>query len=139
VNACPGVVCKYDLSVEIEDCGGFAGLLGDGGYNESCDLVDDETIDYGDFAVFCEDWLWEAGWTKSFGEGRGESMAMGGELGGETVLPAAEQVEAEQVKEVDIEELLKLLDELWLNEEVRKVIGEEEWSAFVEAVKAALL
>jgi len=112
---------------------------GEGGYNGSCDLVEDETIDYSDFAVFCEDWLWEAGWTKSFGEGRGESMAMGGEPGGRIASPAAEQVEAEQVKEVDIEELLKLLGEVWLDEEVRKVIGEEEWAAFVEAVKAALL
>jgi hypothetical protein len=112
---------------------------GEGGYNGSCDLVEDETIDYGDFAVFCEDWLWEAGWTKSFGEGRGESMAMGGEPGGRIALPAAEQVEAEQVKEVDVEELLKLLGEVWLDEEVRRVIGEEEWAAFVEAVKAALL
>jgi len=43
------------------------------------------------------------------------------------------------VKEVDVEELLKLLGEVWLDEEVRKAIGEEEWAAFVEAVKAALL
>ena len=66
-------------------------------------------------------------------------MAMGGESGGAIRLPAPEQVEADQVQEVDAEELLKLLGELWLDEEVQKVIGEEEWAAFVEAVKAALL
>ena len=34
----------------------------DDNYNEDCDLADNNSIDYNDLALFCEDWLWEAGW-----------------------------------------------------------------------------
>lgn len=39
----------------------------------------------------------------------------------------------------DIEEILKWLEELWLtDEEVRKVISEDDWLKFIESVKQVL-
>jgi len=32
----------------------------DGNYNDICDLVDDNSIDHADLALFVEDWLWMA-------------------------------------------------------------------------------
>jgi parallel beta-helix repeat protein len=51
---------------------------GNGLYNYKCDLQDNNSIDYGDLALFCEDWLWQAGWTKTFAAGYGDK---GGTLG----------------------------------------------------------
>jgi hypothetical protein len=35
---------------------------GDGNYDENCDLEDNNSIDFNDLALFCEDWLWQAAW-----------------------------------------------------------------------------
>jgi hypothetical protein len=40
--------------------------------------------------------------------------------------------------EVSIKEILTWLDEIWLDEEVRKVISTDDWWEFVEAVKSEL-
>ena len=44
----------------------------DGNYDEDCDLEDNNSIDYNDLALFCEDWLWEKAWDE------GWMMCMGG-------------------------------------------------------------
>jgi len=44
----------------------------DNNYEEDCDLEDNNSIDYNDVALFCEDWLWEKGWDE------GWMMCMGG-------------------------------------------------------------
>jgi hypothetical protein len=36
----------------------------DNDYNEVCDLNDNNIINIKDLALFCKDWLWEAGWVK---------------------------------------------------------------------------
>jgi len=42
-------------------------------------------------------------------------------------------------EDADIEEILKWLEELWLtDEEVRKIISEDEWLKFIESVKDAI-
>lgn len=43
-----------------------------------------------------------------------------------------------EIEKIDIKKILKWLDEIWLDEEVRKVITEDEWREFVEAVKSEL-
>jgi len=45
---------------------------GEGNYNETCDLEDNNAIDFNDLALFCEDWLWEKAWDE------GWMMCMGG-------------------------------------------------------------
>ena len=35
---------------------------GEGNYNETCDIADNNAIDMNDLALFCEDWLWQAAW-----------------------------------------------------------------------------
>ena len=111
----------------------------DPNYNEDCDLEDNNFIDYKDIALFCEDWLWQTAWAKAFpsnyGRGMGKSMGMG-----ETFFPSIEAEKAlPELTAADIEEILKWLAELWLtDEEVRKMITEDEWLKFTESVKQVL-
>jgi len=109
-------------------------------YNDICDLIDNDYIDSNDLARFCEDWLWQTAWAKAFpsayDEGLGRSMSMGM---GEGFFPSiqAKQAQPELTAE-DIEEILKWLEDLWLtNDEVRKMITEDEWLKFIESVKQA--
>jgi len=108
-------------------------------YNDVYDLVDNNCIDSNDLARFCEDWLWQTAWAKAFpcdyGQtmGRGMSQSMGFTEEIYSYEPA-KQVQP-QLTEADIEDILKWLDELWLtDEEVRKMITEDEWLKFIEAV-----
>ena len=109
----------------------------DENYNEDCDLEDNNSIDYNDIALFCEDWLWQTAWAKAFpfsyGRGMGKSMGMGM---GEGFFPSIQAKQAQpELTADDIEEILKWLAELWLtDEEVRKMISEDEWLKFMEAV-----
>jgi len=44
-----------------------------------------------------------------------------------------------QVKPIDIDEILKWLDEIWLEyDELREMIPEDEWQKFIEAVKESI-
>ena len=53
---------NQDRIINFIDCAIFAGAwrttFGDLNYNEKCDLIDDNFIDYKDLACFSEDWLW---------------------------------------------------------------------------------
>ena len=106
-------------------------------YNEDCDLEDNNFIDYKDIALFCEDWLWQTAWAKAFpfsyGRGMGKSMGMGM---GEDFFPSIQAKQARpEITADDIEQILKWLAELWLtNDEVRKMINEDEWLKFTESV-----
>jgi parallel beta-helix repeat protein len=112
----------------------------DDNYNEDCDLEDDNLIDYKDIALFCEDWLWQTAWAKAFpsayDEGLGRSMGMGMDENFSFTegLYSSKQAQPE-LTAADFEEILKWLEDLWLtNEEVRKIISEEEWLKFIESV-----
>jgi hypothetical protein len=106
-------------------------------YNEDCDLEDNDSIDYNDIALFCEDWLWQTAWAKAFpsayDEGFGRSMSMGM---GETFFPSI-QARPELTAD-DIEGIIKWLAELWLtDDELRKMMSDDEWLKFIEAVTQA--
>jgi len=98
-------------------------------------------IDYNDLAVFCEDWLWQAGWTQLIG-----FMMMGqgmSEEGGVLFAPAETSLQAvsaeqqiEKVEPLKIEQLIKWLEELWLTDsEVRKTIDKAPWQKFMDSIK----
>ncbi|MFH1616642.1 MAG: hypothetical protein ABIG61_16360 [Planctomycetota bacterium] len=54
-------------------------------YDDLVDLADNNSIDYNDLALFCEDWLWKKGWEE------GWMMAMGGGAGGFSLESVAAQ------------------------------------------------
>jgi len=119
----------------------------DDNYNEDCDLEDNNSIDYNDLALFCEDWLWQTAWAKTFPCSYGQGMGRGMGLGMSESLSLAEELYPStpakkpqpQLTEADIEELIKWLDELWLTEdELRKMMSEDEWLKFIESVIQAL-
>jgi len=108
----------------------------------SFSLDSDNDVDYNDLALFCEDWLWQAGWTKTFicGAGQGMIQTMASGFGvAETAYPSvlAEQ-QIEKVEPLKIEQMIKWLEELWLDEETRKVIDEDIWLKFIESLKEDL-
>jgi hypothetical protein len=107
--------------------------------NSSRSLDDDSDVDIYDLKLFCEDWLWQAGWAKSFtcgvGEGMSQAMAAG-------FAPAVSSISAEQqiqkVEPVKIEQIIKWLEEIWLDPEARKFIDEDTWLKFIESLKEEL-
>ena len=114
-------------------------------YNDICDLIDNNCIDYNDLARFCEDWLWQTAWAKTFpfayGQTMGRGLGMSQAVSESFVVtqvpyPSVLTKEAQpEVIEVDIEVIVKWLFELWLtNDEVRKMISEDEWLKFIESV-----
>jgi hypothetical protein len=111
----------------------------DPNYNDVYDLVDNNCIDSKDLARFCEDWLWQTAWAKAFpfsyGRGMGKSMGMG-----EGFFSSIETKQARpELTAADIEQMIKWLAELWLtDDDVRKMITEDEWLKFTESVKQVL-
>ena len=144
----------------------WATASGEPNYNEDCDLADNNSIDYNDLDLFCEDWLWEAGWGDTqwmmcmggggFGPGRldiSELMipdavqslkAMPERLAARSrkfydVTPATTIAARQAAFEVDIEKILEWLDGFWLEyEELREAISEDEWEKFIEAIEESL-
>jgi parallel beta-helix repeat protein len=99
-------------------------------YNELCDLVDNDAIDYNDLRLFCEEWLgrrcWDPGWQTAMmgggdsplgGEGMEFSQETFGIEGTDTSFesePAPQ--EPSSPPEMDpnsIEEMIEWLDEAW--------------------------
>lgn len=118
---------------------------GDPNWNPDCNIgiPANNRIDYNDLAVFCEDWLWQSAWDKPAG-----FMMMGqgmGEAGGAAFAAAeislqsisAEQ-QIEKVSPLKIEQLIKWLEQVWLEEETQKLIDEDLWLKFIESLKEDL-
>jgi len=99
---------------------------GDPNYNETCDLSDNDTIDNNDLELFCEDWLWQAGWAKqrTFGVSQPETMELG-KMSQDyftetaTAQAAEKQLEPKELTEEDVEEIKLWLEDLleqWQND-----------------------
>jgi hypothetical protein len=114
-------------------------------YDDIYDLVDNNCIDSNDLGRFCEEWLWQTAWAKTFPFAYGQTMGTG--LGMSQVVNRSlvvtqglypsvlTEVAQPEVIEVDIEVIKKWLIELWLTEdELRKMISEDEWFKFIESV-----
>ncbi len=104
----------------------------DNDYNDIYDLVDNNSIDYNDLAVFCEDWPWQAGWTKTFPAGTDSSL-------GAEALYSSSSLSTESLSSepqpVDIEKLIKWLDEIWLNGELKEIMTEDGYLEFRRSIK----
>jgi hypothetical protein len=73
------------------------------------------------------------------GRSMGKSMGEDPGLTQELLPPASVKKEKPELTAADIEEIIKWLEELWLtDDEVRKVINEDEWLEFMETVIQAL-
>jgi parallel beta-helix repeat protein len=145
---------EYYWIVNFFDYAEFANAwrstLGESNYNDIFDLEDDGFIDYADLAIFCEDWLSQAGWARTLtcGVGRGMIQSMGWSMSqtmtagfapAESSLQSilAEQ-QIEKVEPFKIEQLIKWLEELWLDEETQKVIDKDAWLKLIESLKEEL-
>ena len=113
-------------------------------WNPDCNIGTpiNNQIDYADLAVFCEDWLWQAGWTKTFtcgaGQDTGQAM-MAGFAPAEAPYPfVSAEHQVEKAEPLKIEQMIKWLEELWLDEEVQKLIDEDMLLKFIESLKEEL-
>ena len=116
------------------------------------DLDTDYDVDLIDFGIFTGNWLWEACW-RSSSEGIWMMMGMGG---GDTGMMMEVQSRAiadrrlaelaalrasEPAPEPTIEQqldnakqIIKWLEEIWLDEDLQKAIGEEQWKEFMDKI-----
>ena len=69
----------------------------DNDYNDIYDLEDNNFIDYNDLALFCEDWPWQAGWTKTFAAGTDSVLALEAGLYSSSSLSSAASLSVEQL------------------------------------------
>jgi parallel beta-helix repeat protein len=126
-----------DLTVNFFDYALFANVWqsNDPGFS----LDGDNDVDYNDLVLFCEDWLWQAGWTKTFTCGAGKGMSQTMTAGFAPIKTSSQSILAEQqieqVEPLKIEQLIKWLEELWLDEETQKLIDEDVWLKFMESLK----
>ncbi|MDH4241654.1 MAG: right-handed parallel beta-helix repeat-containing protein, partial [Phycisphaerae bacterium] len=112
-------------------------------YNEICDLVDNNCIDSNDLARFCEDWLWQTAWARTFpfayeqamGRGMGKSMAESLDLLTQDLFVSVSAEKSRpQLTADDIEQMIKWLAELWLtDDDVRNMISADDWLKFTES------
>jgi hypothetical protein len=113
----------------------------DPNWNPNCDIAtpDNNQIDYADLAVFCEDWLWQAGWTKTFtcgaSQGMGQTMAAGFAPAAVSYPLVLSEQQIEKVEPLKIEQLIKWLEELWLDPEAQNLIDKDIWLKFIESLK----
>lgn len=113
--------------------------LGDPDYNDICDLANNNSIDYNDLAFFTDDWLWQVGGAMMMAQNMGQGMSQGFGLMERLYQTAPAKQQPTQIKPLDIEELIKWLEELWLtDEELRKMISEAEWKKFIESVSESM-
>jgi hypothetical protein len=107
--------------------------------NPEFSLDDDNDVDYSDLARFCEDWLWQAGWTKNFTCGAGQDMSQTMAAGFALTETSSQSIFAEQQIEkaepLKIEELIDWLEKLWIDEESQNLIDEDVLLKFIESLK----
>jgi hypothetical protein len=77
------------------------------------------------------------------GLGMGETMTpalasqeAAGEISSQSI--SAEQQQIEKIEPLKIEQLIKWLEEVWLEEETHKLIDEDLWLKFIESLKEEL-
>jgi len=118
---------------------------GDPNWDPNCNIgiPANNHIDYNDLAVFCEDWLWQAGWDKPAGfmmmgrsAGETETVAFTASETSSQFISAEQQIE--KVSPLKIEQLIKWLEQVWLEEETHKLIDEDLWLKFIESLKKEL-
>ena len=118
---------------------------GQAGFNKLCDLSDDNTINYKDLEIFCRDWLWIAGWLRddyergiggkgAYFEDKGSEIEMMQSRQGESMMETAGESMIKS-KPVDIEKIVKWLDEVWLSGDLKGFITEDEFLKFRESVE----
>ena len=121
-------------------------------WDSRCDLDTDYDVDLVDFGIFMDDWLWEACW-RSSAEGTWMMMGMGGgdmgkmmevqtlaiadrRLSELAALRASEHKPEPTIEEQlnNAKEIIKWLEEIWLDEDLQKAIGEEQWKEFMDKI-----
>jgi len=110
----------------------------DSDWNHDYDLAADGVINYYDLDLFCEDWLWQAGWSQQIesmimGQGMGQAMAAGFAPTATSQSVLAEQ-QIEKVEPLKIEEIIDRLEQIWLDPEVQRVIDKGAWLRFIESL-----
>jgi hypothetical protein len=116
-------------------------------YNEKCDLWDDNTIDYKDLGLFCDEWLYWMCRDKDLimamsGGGcdgllGGEGLEFSQETFGFEDTETAYEPEPALAPEMDpnaIEEMIEWLDEMWNSGVFKDVMTEEEYLEFRKLV-----
>jgi len=117
---------------------------GQGNYNDDCDLEDNNSIDYNDLALFCDDWLWVGGWTQEFmmmmyggmGMQQGDYSESVSEPFGQTEEQTSQAEELEgEFEEPDLAAIIEYIDMVWLSGDLKESMTEEQYLEFRKAIE----
>lgn len=120
---------------------------GEGNYNDDCDLEDNNSIDYNDLALFCDDWLWAGGWTQDFmmmmyggmGMQEGGYSVSVSEPFGQTEGQSSQTEELEgEIEAADFAAIIEFIDMVWLSGDLKESMSEEEYLEFRKIVESML-
>ncbi len=135
---------NFDEKVDFADYATFAlqwyaNDCNDPNWCDGGDLDRDGDVDCNDLGLFVDYWLWGLSDMEA-GEDPNSQPMMGGEAGGmgsgseQSVMPETQQPQT--IQEIDIDEIVRLLEDIWLQgKEIREIISEAEWQEFIESVK----
>ncbi len=107
---------------------------------EGTDLDYSGSVDFNDLAIFTEHWLWPESQTT---EGQGGGMGGMGSSGSQQMEQQSEEPldtqpvqQVQPVKKININKLVRFLEEIWLQDDgVREIISEDRWNEFIDSVK----
>jgi len=108
-----------------------------------CDVADlkrDGIVDYDDLALFIDYWLWPGSQTQTTTMGQGSEMDSSLE---QPYMQSMQQTQQSQsVQEIaideqpiDINEIVRWLEEIWIQEEIKEIFSEAKWQEFIDNVK----
>ena len=100
------------------------------------DLDRNGLVNFSDFAIFAENWLWSGGQGGELGGmGASSSQPLEQPLDMQPV-QQVQPVEVQPVQEIDIDEMIRFLEEIWLQDDgIREMISKDEWNKFIDSVK----
>jgi len=118
---------------------------GDGGYNETCDLVNDNIIDANDLAIFANEWLWMSCSKMVDAPIEEMSMSMSVSMSSSmelmsmdlAAIPQPEPTIEEQIERYEY--LLDWLENLWKTDKsVRDEVDRDAFDGMIESLEAWL-
>ena len=102
------------------------------------DIDRDGDVDHNDLGLFVEYWLWPTTELETIIihqiDPNSQQMSGAG-MDGMFGMQETQQTLSAPAQEIDIDELVRFLEELWTQEEIRETYSEAEWNEFIESVK----
>ena len=132
---------NFDEKVNFVDFATFASKWNatdrnDPNWCDGADLDRDSDVDYNDLGLFLDYWLWGVPVMEA-GEDSSSQQTMADGMGGMQEFQQSQSVQEIAIDEqpIDINEIVRWLEELQVREETKEIFSEAEWQEFIDSVK----